>query len=314
MAKQIDPAKVKLTVTGERFIPGDPHFDLDAHEHYARYAFATFFAKGIKVLDAACGCGYGSFMLAESGAKQVTAMDKNNGSINFAKDSYKRSNLVFYGGDILYVPEDNGEFDLVVAFETIEHIKENKQFLKEVKRLLKKNGLFLASVPNSSFFKIEGGKSWSASKFHVGEYTERDLSQLLSPFFKNYLLIGQNHFPDSSGTSAIGKDGKLFVFSDEMIEVSTDGKFTYRGRVEASPKAAESQFIIVIASDAELKWPFSSPKPVCNMNEEKIFLENLKYLLLKKENHIENLERHVRNLERHVRNLESIVKNREKEL
>src|SRR5579862_7547633 len=113
--------------TGERVIPGEVDVDL-LNEHLARYTFAARLARGKRVLDAGCGAGYGSAELALA-AESVTGVDVAPEAIEFACGHYQMPNLRFELGSCTALPFGNGSFDLVVAFEVIEHLEDWRGFL-----------------------------------------------------------------------------------------------------------------------------------------------------------------------------------------
>lgn len=115
-----------METTGERFSPNN-NTPLCSYEHWHRYIFAKQFVNNKNVLDIACGEGYGTSLIAES-AKFVTAVDIDKETIESATAKYKRQNLKFIRGNVTSIPI-NGEkvFDVIVSFETIEHVNEEDQ-------------------------------------------------------------------------------------------------------------------------------------------------------------------------------------------
>ncbi|MCP3677122.1 MAG: class I SAM-dependent methyltransferase, partial [Deltaproteobacteria bacterium] len=105
----------------ERFDPAMAGFNI-VYEHLHRYAYAAQFVKGKRVLDLACGEGYGSSILAEDAA-EVVGIDRDERVIGHAASKYNRHNLSFKPGNIEDIPFDSDEFDVVVCFEAIEHIQ-----------------------------------------------------------------------------------------------------------------------------------------------------------------------------------------------
>lgn len=136
--------------TGERYIP--EAFD-DAENisqmHLERYKFAYNYVRGKNVLDIACGEGYGSDLLSNI-ASNVIGVDIDNEAVGNAKNKYKKENLKFLVGGVDKIPLEDGSVDVLVSFETIEHVNFKKQlsFLKEVDRVLKKDSLFIVSTPD----------------------------------------------------------------------------------------------------------------------------------------------------------------------
>jgi 2-polyprenyl-3-methyl-5-hydroxy-6-metoxy-1,4-benzoquinol methylase len=179
----------KMPFTGERYV-SDLNSAQISYEHWHRYLYATQFIKDKNVLDIACGEGYGSNLLAQT-AKTVTGIDISPETIDFAKTKYKKENLSFIEGSVGKIPV-NGEkvFDVVVSFETIEHVDALMQesFLKEVKRLLKDDGIFIVSSPNKLFYSdIPNYKN----EFHIKEFYEKEFIEFLRKYFKRVSVLGQ---------------------------------------------------------------------------------------------------------------------------
>lgn len=120
----------QLEFTGERLIPGV--FGKVAAEHLHRYAFTFNFVRGKKVLDIASGEGYGSNLIAKY-AREVIGIDISKEAVGHAKEKYVKSNLAFDVGSVLDIPCESGIFDVVVSFETIEHISDHKKMISEFK-------------------------------------------------------------------------------------------------------------------------------------------------------------------------------------
>lgn len=137
-----------LAFTGERFIPGIPDRQL-AVEHIQRYLAISRHAAGKTVLDAACGEGYGSDLLAHTAAS-VTGLDVSEEAVSHARRTYSRNNLTFLAASIGSIPLPDQSVDLIVSFETIEHVPEAIQFgfLAEAARILKADGQLVISTPN----------------------------------------------------------------------------------------------------------------------------------------------------------------------
>src|SRR5439155_5574608 len=134
-----------MEFTGEFFVPGKAGKRIE-QDHLARYEFATRFAAGKRVLDIACGVGYGARMLRDAGAR-VTGVDINPELVRYATETYAAEGLVFQMGDVCRC-HFKGEFDLVTSFETIEHVPDYRAALQCIRDSLKPGGTLLVSTPN----------------------------------------------------------------------------------------------------------------------------------------------------------------------
>jgi ubiquinone/menaquinone biosynthesis C-methylase UbiE len=175
--------------TGERVIPGLVNDDL-WNEHIARYAFARFYAKDKRVLDAGCGSGFGSAELALS-ASQVTGVDIAPEAVALSRASYPLPRLRFVLASCASLPFPANAFDLVVAFEVIEHLADYRAFLNEAARVLTHQGLFIVSSPNKMYYAESRGKT-GPNPFHEHEFEAAEFEQELTGVFSNVRLLLQN--------------------------------------------------------------------------------------------------------------------------
>lgn len=144
--------------------------------HIATYQFGSKYAKGKRVLDYGCGSGYGSFILSNV-AEKVTAIDTDKDTIEYAKSNYSASNL-----DYKNISKLNEKFDLITSFQVIEHVDNVKNYIAQLRSLLKPNGYVLLSTPerkNRLFKYIQ--KPWNI--YHKREYSEETIRRQLMKIF-----------------------------------------------------------------------------------------------------------------------------------
>jgi SAM-dependent methyltransferase len=168
--------------TGERVIPGLVDADL-FNEHLARYRFAARFVHpGDRVLDAACGAGYGA---AELGA---VALDISAEATRLAQGANKQ--VVQASCEAL--PFADASFDLITAFEMIEHLQDAGAFLADARRTLRTGGVLLVSTPNRVYY-AESRASAGPNPFHTHEYDYDEFRTALHAVFPHVHLWTQNH-------------------------------------------------------------------------------------------------------------------------
>lgn len=167
-------------------------------EHLYRYELACKYVAGLRVLDAACGAGYGSALLKRAGASEVVGVDVDHHSIELAKRDYGGEGIHFETGDVLKLPYADGTFDAVISFETIEHVEKGAAWIRESARVLIPGGLFIVSTPNRSvtnpplYFEEQ-----PFNEYHLFEYRTSELVGDLLLDYDIEAMFGQNPVDDS---------------------------------------------------------------------------------------------------------------------
>jgi ubiquinone/menaquinone biosynthesis C-methylase UbiE len=183
-----------LPFTGERFTPECVREI--AYEHWHRYAFALALVDGKRVLDAACGEGFGADLLANTAAS-VHAIDIDAGSIEHAKQRYgSKPGLEFQLADVTLLDAlPDNSFDVVVSFETLEHVQEHERMLAGFYRVLKKDGVLLISTPDKKNYTDATGV---VNPHHVRELYFEEFSDLLDRHFSAKKIYTQKLLFQSS--------------------------------------------------------------------------------------------------------------------
>ncbi len=208
--------------TGERFVPGIEDTKLET-EHYQRYLSVRSLIKDKVVLDAACGEGYGSNIIA-SVAKHVTGVDIDEDTIERAKSNYgSQSNISFLQASIEALPVPDNSVDVVVSFETIEHVPEEVQhkFLQEISRVLKQDGLLVMSTPNKEIYSDMHGYQ---NEFHVREFYCDEFLEFLGGKFK-YIKLYNQAFSVVSLLSSCDNEEEQIAYYTKNQQRDTDGKY-----------------------------------------------------------------------------------------
>jgi 2-polyprenyl-3-methyl-5-hydroxy-6-metoxy-1,4-benzoquinol methylase len=183
-----EPSALSSSVTwqphlgGERVVEG-VHYGWLMKDHIARYHFASKYCRGMRVLDVATGTGYGANILRRNGAVEVVAVDREQAALDYAAQRYGTDGLHWMNSDAYSLPFDK-EFDVVVSFETIEHLKEPERFIVEFKRAIKPSGMCIISTPENV-----GGQF--VSDYHALEFSREEFRTLLQKHFPKVELLGQ---------------------------------------------------------------------------------------------------------------------------
>ena len=196
----------ELEPTGERLLPEHWEGQLVHAEHLARYRLAARIAPGRRVLDVACGEGYGSALMAAAGAEAVTAVDVDQATVDHVRE---RHGVDARAADIRSLPFEDGAFGLVVSFETIEHVEEPERALDELARVRAPGGHLLISTPNASEYLVE-------NEYHVREFGHDEFVELLRERFGAVRLLYQHNWLTSA---VLDEDGMRQADGDRALEL-----------------------------------------------------------------------------------------------
>jgi 2-polyprenyl-3-methyl-5-hydroxy-6-metoxy-1,4-benzoquinol methylase len=159
---------------GERVIPkimGDDSASQRIVElSFKHYETAARYVKGKRVLDIACGSGYGSRILRLAGASSVLGVDVCADTIQYAREHYQMSGIEFICADAEEF-ESSERFDAIVSYETLEHLQNPSRFLEHIHNLLVPGGDFLLSVPL--------GETRHFDPYHLHAFSQKQLFALL---------------------------------------------------------------------------------------------------------------------------------------
>ncbi len=177
-----------MEFTGERVVPDKMAVDILTYtQHLTRYVFALNFCAGARVLDVACGAGYGLDLIS-SVAKEVFGIDNSKEALNYAQENYNFFKRIVFFWQLDLEKEDfsnnskMGKVDVITSFETIEHLVNPDFFLANVKNALADDGVFVFSIPNLSY-----------TFFHKNFYNLFSAKKLIERYFKKVDWYGQSN-------------------------------------------------------------------------------------------------------------------------
>jgi ubiquinone/menaquinone biosynthesis C-methylase UbiE len=182
---------IVLEMQCELYVPGSRITQETYRIHLARYVFASKFVPGADVLDVACGSGYGSSYLLRKGAKSVVGADINEDAIKAAITNFQRAGLTFQAAKAEDLPFPADSFDVITSMGTIDHLDDPGAFLLGAQRALRDGGYFICSLLNREMITPFPVKE-IVDPYHKIEYAPLELADLVSHYFGNIKLYGQN--------------------------------------------------------------------------------------------------------------------------
>jgi ubiquinone/menaquinone biosynthesis C-methylase UbiE len=245
--------------TGERVVPGLVNDDLWA-EHLSRYSFAARYASGAKLLDIGCGTGYGTAELARS-ARLAFGIDISADALEYAVPEYGLENVRFLQSSASQLPFAPETFDVITAFEVIEHIPDWDMLIAEARRTLRPNGLFFVSTPNRLYYTESRGNE-GPNPYHVHEFTYDEFTAALRKHFPHCTMFLQN-------------PTEAFAFYPHRVFLPVDADFhASRGKPD------EAYFFLGVCSIA-------APPQLNSL----VYVPQASNRLREREKHIESLQR-----------------------
>jgi len=182
--------------TFENGLPARPRKKWDTIEqyiqflrHFAAYIYAETFVRGKSILEIGCGTGYGADYLSQF-ASNIIAIDISKKCVMYSHTTCKKENVNFLLSSGLHVPLKDDSIDIVLSFQVIEHIESRKvrDFLSDIKRVLKDRGVFIASTPNKKLRLLPFQKPWNPE--HRKEYNYKEFKEVLGNFFEEVEVYG----------------------------------------------------------------------------------------------------------------------------
>lgn len=253
----------------ERIEPNTSEWEKYYGNHISRYHFAKKIIEEYeskKILDIACGVGYGSKYLSNIKNSFIVGADRSLNALNIANTCYKAENIDFVFDDcqVFETIGSYSTFDSIVSFETLEHLTNPDVFLNKCLEFLKKDGQLIISTPNSFITSPTGKVTW---KFHEVEYTPEQFYNLLqNAGFKNIQLFGQELNPqgvlrqeianyiniiNSNPTVKLGRWIQKVIrghknVSYQMLEKSSDYHFTkFLNLLETDNLIKNNPFVLI---------------------------------------------------------------------
>jgi SAM-dependent methyltransferase len=161
--------------TGERLVAGDPLFAADLSRHVVAYRVGQEQVRGKRVLDAGCGDGYGTDLLAQTAGRAV-GVDRSAETVAIAARRYQRPNLAYRVCELPRLADLGERFDVVCNFQVIEHLADPQPFLRAAQQVLEPGGCLIVTTPNRLTARVE-------NPYHVHEYVADELHAVLAQVF-----------------------------------------------------------------------------------------------------------------------------------
>jgi ubiquinone/menaquinone biosynthesis C-methylase UbiE len=156
-------------------------------EHEDRYQFIKPLVRG-RVIDCACGIGYASQILESQNISSYLGIDVSKNSIRIASKKYATSKTKFSVNSLLDLPILDNSVDTFISMETLEHLKDPLAALREIRRTLNPDGVFLGSVPSKAYEKL-CTQAYGPNPFHIQTFSLNKLRSLLEEYFENVYIF-----------------------------------------------------------------------------------------------------------------------------
>jgi SAM-dependent methyltransferase len=301
-----------LDFTGERFVPGVGGEIV--YEHVHRYAFARRYAGGRRVLDVACGEGYGSALLAPV-AREVTGVDIDAPTVAHARETYaSHRNLRFVEGSAAQLPLADASVDLIVSFETIEHLPaaDQPRMLAEFSRVLTDDGVLVLSAPNRPEYSEARGY---VNPYHRHEHDRAELERLLRVTFPAIRWHAQRVWLGSTvWREGGGADAEALVGDASHVEAAGTPPPMYfvvvaARRAAALPPPAPALSLFSDAGETELKRAAALAGEAIRLDA---LVKSREGVIVERDAQLAKAHAHVAHLERLVASHEPLVAERER--
>jgi len=192
----------KVKDTYERLIPTQVNGQIGLlREHIARYNFILKYVEKKKVCDAACGTGYGMSLMSYV-AEDLTGWEIDEEAIEYCKQLAYYCPNKFKKTDLNKpLPKSKKKFDVIVSFETLEHLENPENFIKDT---VDKTDMFIFSVPNVRYDKVD-------NEYHLHSFTLEEAMEMVGKYYNNISWAGQSLNGLDFQSLSNEKDAKFFI-------------------------------------------------------------------------------------------------------
>ncbi|MBA2361831.1 MAG: methyltransferase domain-containing protein, partial [Actinobacteria bacterium] len=233
----------------ERFVPEVMRGELVDAEHRGRYWWVGGLVQGRRVLDAGCGIGYGSTILAESGAATVVGIDVAESVVEAARGR-ESAGVRFEVGNVQDLGFDDESFDVVVSFEVIEHLDDYTAALSEFARVLTPDGVLAVSSPNRAVYP-------TGNPHHTRELLPEELERELAKSFDHVRLFRQSDWITSAvlgdATFKAGDGTPLSEVELRKVAGREPGSETYTIAVAGNAPLPDDRQLAVLTEPVEFR-------------------------------------------------------------
>jgi radical SAM superfamily enzyme YgiQ (UPF0313 family)/2-polyprenyl-3-methyl-5-hydroxy-6-metoxy-1,4-benzoquinol methylase len=200
----LEAKAIKIVNKGERQVT--PFIEEIRADHRGRYLFAINHLKRGRILDIACGIGYGSKIMAAAAPESIfIGVDINGGAIKYANEYFNLNNITYLCCDALKTVFSE-KFDSIVSFETLEHLENYEQFVGKLLTCLKDDGILIISTPNEAAMPFDKKKF----PYHCKHFSKSEMESLLHKNGLSDVAWYSQHDPDSEAVHG-DSNGKYLI-------------------------------------------------------------------------------------------------------
>lgn len=230
------------------------HAGIEAAIHFSRYAIARNLVRGKRVLDVACGEGYGSFLLKQAGARHVTGIDISAETIVKAQETFGSEGISFAAMDAASLAESLGDepFDVIVSIETIEHVSSPESFLHALRKVASADAAIVITCPNDYWYYPEEGMG---NPYHTRKYRMEEFQRMTTSVLGDNVQWAMGTGVFGFGTVPVSPEKKFRSIPKSWMSYLEPAEgYLVNGESVTDVAPSTSSYFVGIWNAPEISW------------------------------------------------------------